>query len=388
MKDEGVSNDDADITLKDDVSPRSALVAAGEKRQLDDDLKEGSTLKKRKGANGTALAAETVAETPPAAKATAARVVEANAPETGSDPTATNEGASAETNSNHAVEATQAYPDTGRRRSRRSSAQIPNASIEPPKPRAKRVKKKVSDDEEEFKMAWICCECKEAECMMHPDADQLLICEGACRRLFHYPCAGLAKPPAKEESYVCQDCQKGRHVCAFCQSYGVDNEDVFRCCIDKCGLFFHEACLEMNNVEVKLIGADSNTTDGENEAKASGAALKRLFKCPAHACATCFQKDMIEKEKKAVAESRKDDKKRGRKKAKIVQNANFGYKTGQDLIVSFVGCSSPDMEIFLTFSYCIIEVSRVSQLIPHYLHSTHGSFQRTISCLSRACCKQ
>ena len=41
--------------------------------------------------------------------------------------------------------------------------------------------------------------------MMKTDAEQLLICEGTCRRLFHYPCAGLSQLPDQDEKYICKD---------------------------------------------------------------------------------------------------------------------------------------------------------------------------------------
>jgi len=191
--------------------------------------------------------------------------------------------------------------------------------------------------------------------MMHRDADQLLICEGSCRRLFHYPCAGLSKPPAEEESYICQDCRKGSHVCALCQNYGTDNEDVFPCCATKCGLYYHEACLQLRDVEIRLVPtvippstssssssslSSTGPDDGNDETKSvphSDAVgthwLRREFKCPAHCCWTCTQKDLVEKERKETAESRKGGKKKGRKKSKPV-NASFGQKTDQLTIVS------------------------------------------------------
>jgi hypothetical protein len=122
---------------------------------------------------------------------------------------------------------------------------------EPKRKKSPQKKKKVIDPEEEFASFWICSECKEAECMMKPEADTLLICEGACRRLFHYPCAGLAELPAEEEKYVCADCTGNKHACSICHHYGIDNEDVFCCSKDGCGLFFHESCLSMQNVEVR-----------------------------------------------------------------------------------------------------------------------------------------
>ena len=222
----------------------------------------------------------------------------------------------------------------------RRSAVAARASVrEAIKPKTTKKQKKVETTEEEFKTAWICCECKEAECMMHPDADTLLICEGTCRRLFHYPCAGLSKPPTEEESYICQDCRKGQHICALCQSYGIDNEDVFACCATKCGLYYHEACLQMRDVEVKLVppsttAADNGQANAVQEGSSEGTRkFRREFKCPAHCCWTCTQKDMVEKERKEAAESRKAEKKKGRKKSKPA-SAAFGQKPEELTIVS------------------------------------------------------
>ena len=173
--------------------------------------------------------------------------------------------------------------------------------------------------------------------MMHPDADQLLICEGSCRRLFHYPCAGLAKPPAEEEAYICQDCRNKRHLCSLCQIYGTDYEDVFPCCASKCGLFFHEGCLLMREVEVKLVpiasNGDARPSDEHDDEGKLASTFRREFRCPAHYCWTCCQKDLVEKEKKQAAELRSAEKKKGRRKSKSA-NPSFGQKTEQLTIVS------------------------------------------------------
>ena len=173
------------------------------------------------------------------------------------------------------------------------------------------------DTEEEFQMAWICGECNEAECQIRDDADQLLVCEGVCRRLFHYPCAGLLNPPAEHETYVCQDCQRARHVCAFCQSYGIDEQDVFPCTAAKCGLFFHKNCLEMANIPIKLLHTPNSSEK------------RREFNCPSHTCGTCWQEDMIAKEKQLDAEARKSTK--GRKKTKP-SASSFGKKQGLTMV--------------------------------------------------------
>lgn len=241
-----------------------------------------------------------------------------------------------------------AAEDTLARRPRRGAAAVAVArfaaeTTKPTKPKKKQQQQQ-EDAEEEFKMAWICCECKEAECMMHQDADQLLICEGSCRRLFHYPCAGLSQPPAQDEPYICLDCRNGKHLCALCHTYGTDNEDVFACCAPKCGLFFHEACLLMLEIDVTLVEdhavAKMPSTDEHvvvDEASRGAGASRREFKCPAHFCWTCCQKDLVEKEKKQAAETRSaEKKKKGRKKTKP-SNA-FGQKTGQLTIVSVACC--------------------------------------------------
>ena len=223
--------------------------------------------------------------------------------------------------------------DTCRGRRSRRSAVAAARAVEKVKPKkAPAKKKKVQDTEEEFSTAWICCECNEAECMMTSDADQLLICEGLCRRLFHYPCAGLPKPPEEADSFVCQDCKQGRHMCAFCQNYGDDNEDVFQCSADKCGLFFHEACLEINGVKVELIkrGVPSldepvKHEDSDDEEMISRQ-FDRVFQCPAHHCWTCTQTDMLAEEKKET---------RGVKKKKGLTNGKlFAQKTFPLVIVS------------------------------------------------------
>ena len=217
------------------------------------------------------------------------------------------------------------------------------------KPKKTRTKKtKVDDTEEEFNTAWICCECNEAECMMASDAHQLIICEGSCRRLFHYPCAGLPKPPEEADTFVCPDCQQGRHMCSFCQNYGDDNEDVFQCTAGKCGLYFHEACLEINRVEVQLIRIGEpgneitpNASDDEDNAEivAGTKNFRREFECPAHHCWTCTQPDMIEIEKqlKAAESANAGKGKNGkRKKFKSSTGSLFVQKTKQLTIVSFM----------------------------------------------------
>jgi hypothetical protein len=127
--------------------------------------------------------------------------------------------------------------------------------------------------------------------MMKPEADQLLICEGACRRLFHYPCAGLDELPAENEEYVCADCKGLKHACSICHHYGIDNEDVFCCSKDGCGLFFHESCLSMQNVEVRRTQQHQEEVaivdESASDNGTSGGGGPCQFICPAHNCWTC-----------------------------------------------------------------------------------------------------
>jgi hypothetical protein len=205
---------------------------------------------------------------------------------------------------------------------------------EPKRKRSPQKKKKVIDPEEEFASFWICTECKEAECMMKPEADQLLICEGACRRLFHYPCAGLAELPAEDEEYVCADCKGLKHACSICHHYGIDNEDVFCCSKDGCGLFFHESCLSMQNVEVRRTqqqqeevaivdeSASESLEKGTNGSSGGGACQ---FICPAHNCWTCTTQEKEEADKASP-------KKKGKKKKS--RGGAFDNKTESRIVVS------------------------------------------------------
>lgn len=166
---------------------------------------------------------------------------------------------------------------------------------------------------------WICTECREAECITHPDSP-LLVCEGPCARPFHYPCAGLPSLPASDELWICHDCQESRHECCVCHEYGEDGIDVYKCEKKDCGLFYHEACLNMYDVEIeevsmavttsrmkKIANHNSNDDDsnedvcsdtamdiesgGDRETldkKITGTAITRpKFICPAHSCWTC-----------------------------------------------------------------------------------------------------
>lgn len=178
---------------------------------------------------------------------------------------------------------------------------------------------KKKDVEEEFATSWICVECKEAECMIEPEGSELLICDGVCRRVFHYLCAGLLQIPPDDVPFICDDCTNHKHICALCSNYGYDNEDIYKCSKTNCGMFYHESCLSMRNIEVKLIRKsndngidevlqqdedevdDHNTLDEIASMKATTelntkSYIERRFVCPAHTCWTCTQIDLKDEE--------------------------------------------------------------------------------------------
>jgi len=201
-------------------------------------------------------------------------------------------------------------------------------------------------DQEQSDMAWICVACREAECAIDPNSD-LLFCEGPCRRLFHSACAGLAQVPSDDEIWQCHNCVIKKHHCSFCQDLGQDNEDVFKCQKPDCGMFFHEGCLEMQNIPimetdkgitaVSTIDApaspddnDEGYTEGGLLSTATGEAPKTLkFTCPAHWCWTCTQDDMFH-DAAAPNDGSSKIKSKGRRKKKKMTNA-FASKKGSRL---------------------------------------------------------
>jgi hypothetical protein len=217
-------------------------------------------------------------------------------------------------------------------------------------------KKKASKQQDKEDMLWICAECKEADCglvtkqqpviyLNHrndgdstPSApeESFLICDGGCHRIFHVPCADLAKVPETEDVWLCKDCSRKEHACAFCTEYGKDNIDVFQCQDGLCGLFFHESCLQAHRVDYvydkddgKAISALQSVSE-EDDFEMESAKIP-LFTCPAHQCWTCTQKDMIQLEKEEEAAEKRlngnnsSTKKKGKKKRQSI----FQSKTGR-----------------------------------------------------------
>lgn len=188
----------------------------------------------------------------------------------------------------------------------------------------RRVERKAAHTEEEFAQSWICAECKEAECMMQPDADALVICDGTCRRVFHWPCAGFTSVPDPELPFYCNDCTRKQHHCSICQQYGQDDEDVFCCNRKDCGLYFHESCLSMQNVDVQIREVESTYKSGGENAVTE---IRRIFICPAHVCWTCTQTDEKQQEKD---KNRQEDEDRQQEQAgqrtKVKRKSNGGPK--------------------------------------------------------------
>lgn len=229
-------------------------------------------------------------------------------------------------------------------------------------------------------MNWVCADCKEAECMLDPSAEHFLLCDGLCHRVFHYPCAGLSSIPDSDEDWICRDCTQGRHQCAFCHQYGKDNVDVFPCRRDSCGLFFHEACLALNNVEVKMeskcasvasgsgtattanttppvsgppsvIEADDDALLGDETLAANVADVAvtsvPIFTCPAHTCWTCTQKDALQQDlqSQAAEQQQKGSNKGGKR------NKRGGRKTKQ----SIYQCKT-EGRLFVSFKWIVVVV--------------------------------
>lgn len=225
---------------------------------------------------------------------------------------------------------------TGRKR--RSTMKASSSDSGFPKKQKKTASPKAKDTESEFEMTWICAECKEAECTIQPDVSDLLICDGICRRVFHFPCVGLSALPPVDEPFLCTDCADRKHVCSICSNYGHDNEDVFQCSKKNCGLFYHESCLSMQNVDVVVVAERNDPLPDR-----LGSQNQLRFVCPAHNCWTCTQVEMREQESIAanieVDASATTAKKRANKKNKkkniVFESKNQTFLTVRCLNVNF-----------------------------------------------------
>lgn len=216
-------------------------------------------------------------------------------------------------------------------------------------------KTKTSKQQDKEDMSWICAECKEADCGLvtkqqpgtagadDAPGDSFLICEGWCHRIFHVPCAGLSKVPDSDDAWLCKDCTKKEHACAFCSEYGVDNVDVFPCQDELCGLFFHEACLQTHHVDYNYQKTNENVV--QSPAAADDEDLEEeetpkipLFTCPAHHCWTCTQKDMIRLEKEeAIARRAKSGTSKKNNNRKKKNKSIFQSKPGRLFVSNLTG---------------------------------------------------
>lgn len=255
----------------------------------------------------------------------------------------------------------------------------------------RRQPKKEKGAEEELDMAWICAECREAECLMYPEADELLVCEGPCARVFHYPCAGLLKMPAKDETYTCKDCTEKRHACSICKEYGIDGKDVYKCSKQRCGLYFHESCLSMQNVDISFIPISSASASASPistlEPPTPSERLKPIFTCPAHNCWTCTQLELKQEEEDEAKEaaSQKSGKSRGKKNSKSLPGF-FSSKKESTLVVSHFGIHAVRLLFFLfshrSLYFSRTALSRVSNIIPHQLYTPVSEISRARNALS------
>ncbi|XP_052443851.1 histone-lysine N-methyltransferase, H3 lysine-36 specific isoform X2 [Carassius gibelio] len=103
---------------------------------------------------------------------------------------------------------------------------------------------------------------KENVCQACEKQGDLLLCEGQCCGVFHLQCTGLNEPLSGK--FLCQECTSGIHSCFSCKSMG---EDVRRCMLPGCGKFYHGECAASHGPTVPL---------------------NRAFRCPLHACLSCF----------------------------------------------------------------------------------------------------
>ncbi|XP_059382692.1 histone-lysine N-methyltransferase, H3 lysine-36 specific isoform X4 [Carassius carassius] len=103
---------------------------------------------------------------------------------------------------------------------------------------------------------------KENVCQACEKQGDLLFCEGQCCGVFHLQCTGLNEPLSGK--FLCQECTSGIHSCFSCKSMG---EDVRRCMLPGCGKFYHGECAASHGPTVPL---------------------NRAFRCPLHACLSCF----------------------------------------------------------------------------------------------------
>ena len=95
----------------------------------------------------------------------------------------------------------------------------------------------------------VCALCEEVG---GAEGDELLYCDGQCRRAFHLTCvpSNNPPPPAEDDGAVpgrtrwrCADCRCSRMRCFLCKRWGSTPEEVVGCGRRACGKFYHPDCL-------------------------------------------------------------------------------------------------------------------------------------------------
>lgn len=248
----------------------------------------------------------------------------------------------------------------------------------------KTKKKSRSKENVALDMTWICTECREAECATQESP--LLLCEGPCGRPFHFPCAGLAALPSNDEEWICADCTAGRFQCAVCHEYGAEQTDVHKCEKQECGLFYHESCLNMYTVDVKVTEISCHLDEGESSSVHEHAGplttiTVPTFVCPAHHCWVCADgmpprcNENNEADKQETeSPAKKEGKKSKRKKGSDALAASFRVKNEQLLVSSSVFSA--------VCGFCTFFVATTTHLWQHFLlHLLHPALPRLSKCI-------
>ena len=205
--------------------------------------------------------------------------------------------------------------------------------------------KKSVDESSDLAFTWICTECREAECIDDPDAP-LIICDGLCDRPFHPRCANLSRVPPDDSPWYCNDCLQCRHACGACGEYGADGEEVYKCDEKKCGMFFHENCLNMYDVDVMLVEEERIVMlEDEDGAPTNEKTMKTVtrpkFKCPAHQCWTCSAGRPLEKDDQTACHQARNEKATGSKqqqRGKKRQKAEAVWATKKERLFRCLEC--------------------------------------------------
>lgn len=117
----------------------------------------------------------------------------------------------------------------------------------------------ISESSVTVKFQEVCMKCYEK---IEESSDGIL-CSGACLQYYHQKCIDGLKPESVE-GWKCAECTSGIHSCSICST---PDESVEKCSDEKCGHYYHRACLK------KSYPHKENKDGG--------------FTCPLHFCLTC-----------------------------------------------------------------------------------------------------